>query len=84
MINFLLTQVYNFINYLINLLPEGTPFPQEVTDSFVTLGGYWGMFDSLVSMQALTTMVGLILLAEIAVYAIKFFKWLIKLIPTVG
>lgn len=69
---------------MINLLPDGIPFPQEVTDSFTTLGGYWGMFDSLVSMQALSTMVGLILIAEISVHVVRFFKWVIKLIPTVG
>jgi hypothetical protein len=84
MIDFLLQQIYNFINFIINLLPDGIPFSEEIIDAFITLGGYWGMFDSLVSMNALATMVGLILFAELSLYGIKFIKWLIKLIPGIG
>lgn len=84
MIDFLLRQVYNFVQFTINLLPDGQPFSQEFSDAFVTLGSYWNMFDAIIPMTALGTVVLLIFSVELAIYGIKFVKWLIKLIPTVG
>lgn len=84
MISALLNGVYNFINFLIGLFPNGTGFPTEVHTAFSTLGGYIGLIDVLVPVSTMLWCLTLIFGVEIAIFGFKTVKWIISHIPFIG
>jgi len=84
MLNFILTQLYNFLQFLINIFPTGTGFPTEVHSAFTTLGGYVGLMDSFISVQTILFCLTIVFGVEIALFGFKTIKWIISHIPFVG
>jgi hypothetical protein len=84
MINFLLQLLYNFLSFLINLLPTGTVFPSSVHTAFSTLGGYFGIMDSFISLSVLYWCLITIFGVEVAIFGFKTIKWVISHLPWIG
>lgn len=84
MINFLVTQIYNFLQFIINIFPSGTGFPAEVHSAFNTLGGYVGLMDVFIPISTLLTCLTLLFSVEIAIFGFKTTKWIIHYIPVIG
>jgi len=76
--------VYWFANGIVNLLPLGTGFPPEAHAAASYLGGFFGMFDALIPMPTLLTVVGIVFTVEIAVFGFRTLKWVISHLPFIG
>jgi len=84
MITYLLYLVYYVLNFLINLLPTGVPFPTSVHTAFSTLGGYLGVMDVFIPLSTLLWCLTTIFGVEIALFGFKTLKWIISHIPIIG
>jgi len=84
MITGLLNLVYYFLNFLINLFPQGGGFPSEVHDAFATLGSYFGIIDVFVPISLITFSLATVFGVEIAIFGFKTLKWIISHIPWIG
>jgi len=84
MINFLLTLLFNFLSFLINLLPAGAVFPSSVHTAFSTLGSYFGVMDVFIPLSVLYWCLITIFGVEVAIFGFKTVKWVISHIPWIG
>lgn len=84
MINLIFTLIYNFLSFLINLLPTGAVFPSSVHTAFTTLGSYFGIMDSFISLSVLYWCLITIFGVEVAIFGFKTIKWIISHIPLFG
>jgi hypothetical protein len=84
MIDFLLQQIYNFINFILGIFPPAVPIPQGVTDAFSLFADYWASFDVIAPMTTMLSILTIVFGVEITVALIRFTKWVIKLIPGIG
>lgn len=84
MLNFILQQIHNFLEFLIGLFPTGTGFPEGFHTAVTALGGYFHILDPLVPISTLLTCLSLIFGVEIAIFGFRTLKWLISHIPFLG
>jgi len=84
MLDFLIAQTYNFLQFLIDLFPVGTGFPSSFHTAVQSLGGYLHILDPLVPISILLTCLTLIFTVEIAIFGFKTLKWVLSHIPFLG
>lgn len=84
MITFLLDIIYNFLQFIINLFPDGSGFPSGFHTAATTAGGYLKMIDELVPLSTLKTVLLLVFSVEIVIFTFKTLKWLLSHIPYIG
>jgi len=84
MLNFLLNQLYNFLSFLISLLPASEGFPSSVSSAFSSIGGYFAFLDSFIPTSDLLTAVGILFSVEITLFVFKVVRWVVSFIPFIG
>lgn len=84
MLNFLFDQLYNFLQFIINFLPSGSPFPEQVHSAFATLGSYLGLIDVFIPISTMLWCLLLVFGVQIAIFGFKTIKWIISFIPLIG
>lgn len=84
MLNFLLQQLYNFLNAIIGILPSGGTLPTEIHDAFTFLGGYVGLIDVFIPLTIMKWCLIFVFGIEIALFGFKSIKWIISHIPLIG
>jgi len=76
--------VYWFASSIIAMFPASQGFPEEVHTAASTIGGYFGMFDSLIPIATLLTCITLIFSVEIGIFGFRTVKWVISHLPLIG
>lgn len=84
MITFIINIIYSFLNFLINLFPTGTGFPEDFHTSATMLGGYLQMLDVILPIEALAICITTLITVELALFGFKTIKWAISHIPWIG
>jgi len=84
MLNFIINQVYNFLEFLINIFPTGSGFPSEFHTAISSLGDYIHLLDPIVPISVLLACLGIIFSIEIAIFGFKTLKWVLSHIPFIG
>lgn len=74
----------SLLTFIVGLFPDSSGLPAEVQDSITTFAGYMGIIDPLVPVATLGTLVGLVFLYEITIFAYKGVRWAISHIPFIG
>jgi len=72
------------VQTIILIFPSSNGLPAEATTAIGTLTGYVGMFDPLIPIPTIATILGLVIAFELAVFAFKGLKWLLSHVPLVG
>jgi len=72
------------LSTIIGLLPTSTGFPTDVTSAFTTFAGYVQILDTLLPIDTLATVLGIIISVDIAIFTFKTLKWLISHLPVIG
>jgi len=80
----LINFVYWLVSGLISLFPISQGFPPEAHEALQSLGGYFGMFDALMPIDTLLTVLTLVFTIEIAVFGFRSLKWILAHLPYVG
>lgn len=75
---------YFLISGIIGALPTSSGFSPDVISAAHTVGGYFGMFSSLVPMTTLATAVALVFSVEIAIFGWKTLKSIVSHLPQIG
>jgi len=73
-----------FLNLLVFVFPAGSGFPQAVHDAASQVGGYVGILDPIFPIDTLYTILGLVIIIEVAILGFKSLKWLLSFIPFIG
>jgi len=76
--------VYWFANGLIQVFPVSQGFPEEAHGAASYIGSFFGMFDPLIPMGTLLTVLTLVFGVEIAIFGFRTLKWLISHLPLIG
>lgn len=82
--NLVLSFVFSFLQFLITIFPASVGFPPAAATALSSIGGYFGMFDSLIPLSTLLSVLLLVFGAEIAVWSFRSLKWIISHIPLIG
>lgn len=80
----LITFAYTIINAIINIFPTSTGFSGDVNTAFTALGGYVGIWKSILPISTLATCLSLVIGIELSVFLFKTLKWIISHIPQIG
>jgi len=72
------------LSWMIQKLPVSTGYPQAAHDAVSGIGSYFGLFDSILPMDTLGTVVGLIFAVEIAIFSWNVLRWSLSHIPIIG
>jgi len=72
------------LGFLTGLFPTSNGFPTEVMDSASYLGGIIGVFNPLVPLGTLATVLGLYVAFDVIVFGFKTFKWILSFVPFIG
>lgn len=80
---FLYIAVY-ILSWLVEKLPTGVGFGAEFHTAVSSLGGYVEMWKPLFPMDTIATLVSLIVIVELSIFAFKTAKWIISHIPFIG
>jgi len=75
---------YYFVSFIIGIIPASSGFPSEFFDAETGLGGYLGMFDILLPIATLGTVLGIMFSVEIGIFGFKTFKWIWSHVPLFG
>lgn len=75
---------YYFIAFVISVIPVSTGFPAEFLEAVSGLGGYISMFDMVLPVATLGTVLGIMFSVEIGIFGFKTFKWVWSHIPMFG
>lgn len=75
---------YFVVSGILYILPNSTGFPAEAHTAAAGLGGYVGIWNPLVPMTTLGTILTFIFTVEIAIFSFKTTKWIISHIPFIG
>lgn len=82
--NALINLAYYIADFFIDLFPVGTGFPPAVHTATASLGGYLRIIDPLLPVSTLATIVTLVVVFELALFAFRTFRWLLTYLPFVG
>ena len=72
------------LGLIIPIFPISSGFPNAVMSGATYLGNMVSMFNPLVPVGTLATILGLIVSMEVSIFAFKTFKWLFSHIPFIG
>jgi len=72
------------LGFLTSLFPTSTGFPTEVANSASYLGGIVGVFDPLVPLGTLATVLTLYVAFDLIIFGFKTLKWIFSFIPFIG
>jgi hypothetical protein len=72
------------LNLVSGILPTGTGFPIEVQQAITTFGGYVQILDTILPIQTLAIVLGIIIATDLAIFGFKTLKWVVSHIPFVG
>jgi len=75
---------YSVLSWIVSLFPASSGFPSEVHAAASYFGGYIMIFDPLVPISTLSTIIGLIVIVELALFGFRTVKWLMSHIPWIG
>lgn len=84
MLNFLISQIYNLIQAIINIFPSGTGFPTAFHTAMSSLGDYLHLLDPIIPIDILLSCLLIIFGVEIALFGFKTLKWILSFIPIFG
>lgn len=84
MFNYILVKAHDFLEFIINLLPDSEGFPSEVATAFSSIGSYFKLLDAFVPTNHLLIALGIVFGVEIALNGFKGFRWIISHIPFIG
>jgi len=75
---------YYFLAFVIGLLPASEGLPASVVQAATLIGSQIGIFEPIMPLATLGTVLGILFSAEIGVWSWKSFKWIASHIPFVG
>lgn len=75
---------YYLISSIVNVFPVSSGFTSEATNAIHSIAGYLFIWDPLVPISTLATVVGLVFALEIGVFTFKTIKWIMSHVPMVG
>jgi hypothetical protein len=77
--------LYNHtVQYILDVLPDGTGFPAEVHASAVTFGSYIDMWQPLIPFDTLYQILGFVFAVEIAILGFRAMRWVISVVRGSG
>jgi hypothetical protein len=82
LINAILDTIYNFIIWVLNLLPD-ISLSDSISSSITTAGGYLSALNTIAPVSTLLAIIGLFLTIEGVILVIKIINWFIRKIPTI-
>lgn len=82
--DFFLQIPYYFLAFIIGVLPRSEGFPNEFVEAVAGLGGYISMFDMILPVATLGTVLGIMFSVEIGIFGFKTFKWVWSHVPMFG
>lgn len=74
----------SLLNWLINLFPTSTGFPNEAHQAVTYLGGYLGIWSPILPTNNLIGIITLVIAVEVGIFGFKTLKWIISHIPMIG
>lgn len=82
-IDFILNLIYNFIVWVLNLLPE-VSFSDNVNSSITTASGYISAVNSIAPVGVLLQILSVFIVVEGTILIIKIVNWFIRKIPAIS
>jgi len=70
--------------FIVSVFPASEGFPAEVSSSASYLGGLIGVFNPIVPLGTLATVLGLYVAFDVVVFGFKTFKWILSFVPFIG
>jgi len=80
----ILSFAVSIVTSILNILPLSDGFPSEVDSAFAYIGSYMSIFDVIVPIETIGTIVVLVIYFELALFAFKALKWIVSYLPFVG
>lgn len=80
---FIINSLYVLLYNILSVFPTGT-LPTEVSNAFGTIIGFVNDFSFLIAIDALLTVVGLVISFELAIVAVKVILWLVRTVRGSG
>jgi len=84
MLDFIVVQVFNFIQSVISLFPVGVGFPTAFHTAVAGLGGYLRILDPLIPINTLLSCILFIFGVELVIFGFKTLKWIMGHVPIFG
>lgn len=75
---------YYVLSLLFAVFPESSGFPEEVLTAINYIAGYTAIINTLVPMETVGTILGLVITFELAVFAFKGLRFVFGYVPFVG
>jgi len=82
--DFFLRLPYYFLSWFIGLLPAAKPLPGDIMASAQLIGTKIGIFEPVMPLVALSSALGILFSAQVAIWTWQGFKWLSSHIPFIG
>ena len=80
----LINTAYYVLAFFINLFPQSSGFPSEVSSAFAYFGGYVGMLDPILPISTLATTVGIVFVVEGVIFSYRVLTWVFHKVPFIG
>jgi len=75
---------YYVLAIIFSIFPSSTGFPTSVQTAFTTFAGYTAIINTLVPMNTLGQILGLVISFELIVFAWKGLRFILGYVPVVG
>jgi len=79
-IGFLLNIAYNFLTFMVGLLPLGGSIPTEWTSALLAVWGYINAFSFIIPVDTLLLCLGIAMTFHLFIFGWKGLHWLLSLI----
>jgi len=72
------------LGWIIELFPVSSGFGTEFHTAMQTLGGYLEIWKPILPISTLSSLLGLVIGVELAIFGFKTVKWIVSHVPYVG
>jgi len=80
----LISMATYLLTFILAIFPQSSGLPEGFTDAADTVGGYVGLIDTLLPVNALAFCITTLISVQLAIFGFKSFKWLISHLPFIG